>query len=170
MSTGSRSARPSRRSRSRRSRLPTSRCSPPGKLLAGRIVSFDGSTLAFDDSGGRRTLAIGQVLALTFCDAPCSVGAVRSAHPVVPGGRLRAVADPLRRHRLRHIPVADIPARCCRGATITTTFGPSPMSGAAGSPGAPDTCHGDEQISFSPTEPRVGDELLIAVTSARPVR
>src|SRR5215203_914757 len=46
-----------------------------GELLAGRIVSFDGSTLAFDDGGGRRTLSIGQVLALTFCDAPCSVGA-----------------------------------------------------------------------------------------------
>ena len=30
----------------------------------------------------------------------------------------------------------------------------------------PDTCAGDEQFSFAPTNPRVGTELLIAVTSA----
>jgi hypothetical protein len=38
---------------------------------------------------------------------------------------------------------------------------PSPSTGS-------DPCYGDEQITFAPDEPRVGDELLIAVTSARP--
>src|SRR5213075_2869473 len=38
---------------------------------------------------------------------------------------------------------------------------------AATTPGS-DPCYGDEQITYSPEEPRVGNELLIAVTSARP--
>ncbi|MDP8922429.1 MAG: DUF11 domain-containing protein [Chloroflexota bacterium] len=31
-----------------------------------------------------------------------------------------------------------------------------------------DVCHGDEQITYAPAEPRVGNDLLIAVSSARP--
>lgn len=72
------------------------------------------------------------------------------------------------------------------GALFATPYGTSsaPMGGAQGdaisgpqvvptvtsqmvTPG-PDTCHGDEQLTFSPERPRVGNELLIAVTSARP--
>lgn len=43
-------------------------------------------------------------------------------------------------------------------------------SGAALPPGTPgsDPCFGDEQITYSPELPRVGNELLIAVTSSRP--
>jgi hypothetical protein len=43
------------------------------------------------------------------------------------------------------------------------------VSGAA-SPvaGGSDPCYGDELISFSPEQPRVGNELLIVVTSAHP--
>ena len=35
-------------------------------------------------------------------------------------------------------------------------------------PGSPDSCYGDELITFSPESPRVGDELVIAVTSSHP--
>ncbi len=38
------------------------------------------------------------------------------------------------------------------------------MSGNAGA----DFCYGDEQITFAPASPRVGNEVLVAVTSARP--
>jgi hypothetical protein len=41
-------------------------------------------------------------------------------------------------------------------------------SPATPTPAVPDTCHGDERISFSPAEGRVGLELLVAVTSGRP--
>ncbi|MGE3272354.1 MAG: hypothetical protein AB7P40_26635, partial [Chloroflexota bacterium] len=43
--------------------------------------------------------------------------------------------------------------------------------GAGGAPGAAagsDPCYGDELITFSPEVPRVGNEVLIAVTSSRP--
>jgi hypothetical protein len=44
---------------------------------------------------------------------------------------------------------------------------PGAMPAPAGSPGAGgDPCYGDELITFAPEEPRVGDELLVAVTSA----
>lgn len=52
------------------------------------------------------------------------------------------------------------PAGGLPGSIITTSA--SPM------PGGSDPCYGDELITFSPQEPRVGNELLIAVTSARP--
>jgi hypothetical protein len=42
--------------------------------------------------------------------------------------------------------------------------GTGPVSGAAGS----DRCYGDEQITFSPADPRVNNELLVAVSSSRP--
>jgi hypothetical protein len=43
------------------------------------------------------------------------------------------------------------------------------VSGAASpGPGGSDVCFGDELITFSPEAPRIGNELLIAVTSARP--
>ncbi|MGE3913287.1 MAG: hypothetical protein AB7K36_28280 [Chloroflexota bacterium] len=35
-------------------------------------------------------------------------------------------------------------------------------------PGSPDICYGDELITFSPEFPRIGNELVIVVTSARP--
>jgi hypothetical protein len=35
-------------------------------------------------------------------------------------------------------------------------------------PGGSDPCYGDELITFSPESPRIGNELLIAVTSSRP--
>ena len=36
------------------------------------------------------------------------------------------------------------------------------------SPATPDLCYGDELITFAPEGPRVGNDLLIAVTSGRP--
>ena len=39
---------------------------------------------------------------------------------------------------------------------------------AAAAPAGSDPCYGDEQITFSPAEPRVNNEMLIAVTSSRP--
>ena len=39
---------------------------------------------------------------------------------------------------------------------------------AAASPAEPDICVGDERITYAPANPRVGTELLIAVTSSRP--
>jgi hypothetical protein len=35
-------------------------------------------------------------------------------------------------------------------------------------PGGTDPCYGDELVTFSPEQPRVGNELLIAVTSSHP--
>jgi hypothetical protein len=59
-----------------------------------------------------------------------------------------------------------------------TTSGPgaAPSGGLPGSinvtgspaPGGSDPCYGDELISYSPESPRVGNEFLIAVTSAHP--
>lgn len=40
--------------------------------------------------------------------------------------------------------------------------------GAAGAAAGSDPCYGDEEITFSPEIPRVGNEVLIAVTSSRP--
>jgi hypothetical protein len=66
---------------------------------------------------------------------------------------------------------------------------PPPPAGVAGVPGAPaaappppvgaapagapvagstDRCYNDEQLTFSPPDPRVGNEMLVAVTSSRP--
>jgi len=43
------------------------------------------------------------------------------------------------------------------------------VTGAASPvPGGSDVCYGDELITYSPEAPRIGNELLIAVTSARP--
>jgi hypothetical protein len=55
------------------------------------------------------------------------------------------------------------------GSSISSgAIQPGP-GGAAPSPGTgSDPCYGDELITFAPEAPRVGDELLIAVTSARP--
>jgi hypothetical protein len=58
----------------------------------------------------------------------------------------------------------------------TTIPGSAPSSGLPGAinvtgspaPGSSDPCYGDELISFAPESPRVGNEFLIAVTSARP--
>jgi hypothetical protein len=65
------------------------------------------------------------------------------------------------------------------GGVATPTV--TPYGYAAGSPGLPgaispgttgaagaDPCYGDEEITFSPEIPRVGNEVLIAVTSSRP--
>ena len=41
-------------------------------------------------------------------------------------------------------------------------------SSASPAPGGSDPCYGDEVITFSPESPRIGNELLIAVTSSRP--
>jgi hypothetical protein len=58
-------------------------------------------------------------------------------------------------------PYAGLPDSGLPGTATTA----SPLgSGPAG----PDLCYGDEQITYSPTEPRAGNELLIAVTSSRP--
>ena len=46
------------------------------------------------------------------------------------------------------------------GSAIVTSA--SPIAGGS------DPCYGDEAISFSPLAPRIGNELLIAVTSAHP--
>ena len=42
-----------------------------------------------------------------------------------------------------------------------TIVGPTGVTG-------PDVCHGDERITFAPENPRVGNEVLVAVTSAGP--
>lgn len=48
---------------------------------------------------------------------------------------------------------------------VTTIATPGGTPGAAtGS----DPCYGDENVTYSPSEPRVGNEVLIAVTSSRP--
>ena len=60
------------------------------------------------------------------------------------------------------------------GAPMST--GSSPLSGSAVGPGgtAPsgalvaDPCYGDEMMTYMPEEPRIGNELLIAVTSSGP--
>ena len=46
--------------------------------------------------------------------------------------------------------------------------GTAPNGAASPGPGGADPCYGDELITFAPETPRVGDDLLIAVTSARP--
>src|SRR5215212_4232079 len=45
---------------------------------------------------------------------------------------------------------------------------PGPMQAGSPGPNGTDPCYGDEVITFAPEAPRVGDELLIAVTSAHP--
>jgi len=62
------------------------------------------------------------------------------------------------------IPGNQPPAGGLPGSGITST---AATPGASTTPGS-DPCYGDEQITYSPEEPRVGNELLIAVTSARP--
>jgi hypothetical protein len=42
---------------------------------------------------------------------------------------------------------------------------PAPVVAAAG---AADVCYNDEQITYSPVDPRVNNEMLVAVTSSRP--
>jgi hypothetical protein len=42
--------------------------------------------------------------------------------------------------------------------------GTGPISAASGS----DRCYGDEQVTYSPADPRVNNELLVAVSSSRP--
>ena len=51
------------------------------------------------------------------------------------------------------------------GSGIQSSGGMSPNPAA--SPGV-DMCYGDEQITYAPLEPRVGNEFLIAVSSSRP--
>lgn len=56
-------------------------------------------------------------------------------------------------------------------ATPTPTVTPTQVTAAQATPTATasvDPCHGDEVISYVPSEPRVGNELLIVVSSARP--
>jgi hypothetical protein len=45
---------------------------------------------------------------------------------------------------------------------------PQPGAPAPGAAVGSDPCYGDEEITFSPEIPRVGNEVLIAVTSTRP--
>jgi hypothetical protein len=48
---------------------------------------------------------------------------------------------------------------------------PGAINGPNGAPGTQtgsDPCYGDEQITFAPEQPRVANEVLIAVTSSRP--
>jgi len=52
--------------------------------------------------------------------------------------------------------------------TGTAASPPGPGQSATPAGAVADPCYGDEQISFSPEEPRAGNELLIAVTSSRP--
>ena len=51
------------------------------------------------------------------------------------------------------VPAAGVPAPGAPGAAVSS---------------AADRCYGDEQITFSPAEPRVANEMLVAVTSSRP--
>ena len=52
--------------------------------------------------------------------------------------------------------------------SLAQPAGPAAIATATPTPTPTDKCYGDEQISFAPEEPRVGIELLIAVTSAHP--
>ena len=56
--------------------------------------------------------------------------------------------------------VAPLPSGVSAGAIVSGAGSPGP--------GGSDACYGDELITYSPQAPRIGNELLIAVTSAHP--
>ena len=58
------------------------------------------------------------------------------------------------------------PAGGLPGGYSQLGVGPTPGLDASALATGPDTCAGDEQFSFAPSNPRIGSELLIAVTSA----
>ena len=59
-----------------------------------------------------------------------------------------------------HSGVAPLPPGISAGAIVSGAASPGP-AGA-------DACYGDELITFSPEDPRIGNEFLIAVTSSHP--
>src|SRR6266542_2415898 len=65
-------------------------------------------------------------------------------------------------------PVPGAPGSGLPGSGISPGTGAGASSPAASTTPGSDPCYGDEQITYSPEEPRVGNELLVAVTSARP--
>lgn len=113
-----------------------------GRWLVGRVVQFDGIAVRLQDASVR-DYPLDDVAAIAFCDICASA----------------ATATPS--------PTMGVPSSAQIGSTAPGV-GTGPVSGPVTGVSGPDTCAGDEQFSFAPSNPRVGSELLIAVTSASP--
>ena len=65
------------------------------------------------------------------------------------------------------VPAPGVPAPGAPAVGAAAPGAPAAAVAAAAAPGS-DRCYNDEQITFSPADPRVGNEMLVAVTSSRP--
>ena len=64
------------------------------------------------------------------------------------------------------VPGVPAPGAPVPGAPVPGA--PAPGAAGAAAPTNADRCYNDEQITFSPADPRVSNEMLVAVTSSRP--
>lgn len=92
-------------------------------------------------------------------------GSSSQTYPGVPNG---SVSGPSRQQSVSAPAYVGVPDPSAAQGPVGLPGSGIVQGAASPAPGGSDICYGDELITFSPEAPRVGDELLIAVTSARP--
>ena len=111
------------------------------------------------------------VLAGAFPQPAVSTMSAQAAVPVNPDLDTYGVTRPPAQGGQALAPMAQAAPSSVAVATpgpTPTTVPPAGIPEASATPAEPDVCVGDERITYSPANPRVGTELLIAVTSSRP--
>lgn len=95
-------------------------------------------------------------------------GAAAAGLPPPPGAAAAVPPPPPPVGGTPGVPVPGVPAPGAPAVgAAAPPGGPAAAVAAAAAPGS-DRCYNDEQITFSPADPRVGNEMLVAVTSSRP--
>lgn len=141
-----------------------------GVQLAGRVLAMTREvvSLATGVATTWRSMPLDQVVAIAFCQ-PASCEPLPSTGAGGPSSGLTAAPPaPYTPGPIPPTYLTPQPSMVAAGPSAPLPTVTLPQASATMGPVGADACHEDERMSFSPTEPRVGNELLIAVTSAGP--